>query len=329
VESPEILATRLLIAAAEPAIVLLENAGAHGWRIAPAVWPGGEPLALLFSSGRVFAAAEDGIWIGRETRPRGGPPALAWERAPGVPKSAISFLAGAGPVLYAAADDGSLFVSRDWGANWAQSDALKKSIESGAPQVRAMGLDPARPPIVAAALEGGAILLSADYGETWKAAGKAPSPVVSIEVSYYQRENMIYAATASGFYKGRALDVPRRASRSLEESWQFSNGGLTVTTCTAMAVRRARGETIFLACADGDGSGAIFRSVDYGARWERVTGGLPQPAPLFTALCFDRADPLVVFAGAADGRIYSCTQAGDSWHPLSSGLAPIRALLAL
>lgn len=342
-ESPEILAAKLLIAATEVRVSLLENAGARGWRMAPAVWTGAEPLALLHSGGRVFAAADDGLWLGRESQHRSGPPRFGWERLPGVPQSKISFLAGGGPVLYAAGNGGSLLVSRDWGANWAASDGLKKAVESGTPEVQAMGLDPARPAIIAAALEGGAILLSTDYGETWNTVGKAPSPVVSLEVSYYRREDVVYAATASGFFKGRALDVPRRASRSLEESWQFSNGGLTMTHCTAMAVRRVRGETILLACVDENGGGAspaeapisrgeggaIFRSVDYGARWERVRGGLPEPAPRFTALCYDRADPFVAFAGTADGAIYYCTEAGDSWHPLFSGLAPIRALLAL
>jgi photosystem II stability/assembly factor-like uncharacterized protein len=237
-------------------------------------------------------------------------------------------------------------VSRDSGETWSQSDALIKAQHSGAAPVAALGVDAKRPYAVVAALESGAILLTSDFGETWNAAGSVPAPVVAVGLSYYQREEIVYAATGSGFHRSRAVDVPNRASGRLEAFWHLSSGGLTITHCTAMTVRRiapGQGETIFLAAfAESSGGrepaeaaaapregGGVFRSVDYGARWERVREGLPEPAPRFTALCYDAADPYVVFAGTSDGTIYHCREAGDCWYLLASGLSPIRALIAL
>jgi len=257
-------------------------------------------------------------------------------------------------VIYAGRDDGTLLVSRDSGETWSLSDALIKAQQSGPAAVAALGLDAKRPHAAIAALESGAILLSSDFGETWNTAGSVPAPVVAVGLSYYQREEIVYAATGSGFHRSRAVDVPNRASGTLQEFWHLSSGGLTITRCTAMTVRRiapGQGETIFLAAFDdsregrepldrardrpaevrqpADEGGGGFRSVDYGARWERVKEGLPEPGPRFTGLCYDAADPYVVFAGTEDGRLYHCREAGASWYPLLSGLPPIRALIAL
>jgi hypothetical protein len=332
-QTSEVLGTGFLIAATDEGITLVENAGRRGPRAARTDWPGGRPVALLETGGRVFAAAEDGIWRARPCRAGVPTPAVhEWERAPGAPARRMCCLAAAGTVIYAGRDDGTLLVSRDSGETWSQSDALIKAQQSGPATVAALGVDAKRPYAVVAALESGAILLSTDFGETWNTAGSVPAPVLSVGLSYYQREEIVYAATGSGFHRSRAVDVPNRASGRLEAFWHLSSGGLTITHCTAMTVRRiapGQGETIFLAAFAESSGGQVFRSVDYGARWERVREGLPEPAPRFTALCYDRRDPYVIFAGTEDGRLYHCREAGDSWYPLLSGLSPIRALIAV
>lgn len=313
-----VLRTKAIVVAAEGGLWLLAPDRRGAWGIARVEWPGGEPVALLASGHRIIAAAHTGVWLSGDGR--------KWEPAPGVAGREICCVAGDGNMVYAAEPAGSLFVSHDSGATWAEQPGLRSALESEGASVRALGLDPANAWTLWAAAQGGAVLRSEDAGQAWQAVGKVPAEVVALEGSHYGgpwtealTKVAVHAATAQGFY--RSLDAGAK--------WQLSSGGLTVLGCTAMAVRRVYGQTIFLAAFDPKGGGAIFRSVDYGYRWERVRDGLPEPGPRYTALCFDRADPYVVFAGTSDGRIFFCTEAGDLWHPLHAGLPAVRALLAL
>ncbi len=314
----EALGTKALIVAVEGGLQLLQHNGRGSWQAVEVQWAGGQVAALFANERRVFAAAERGVWLSPDGR--------QWQSAEGVGSREVCCLAGNGNMVYACEPAGTLLVSHDAGGAWAEQAGLKEALQSGEAGVRALGLDPANPWTMWAASDGGAILSTSDAGKTWQSAGKVPAEVRLLEGSHYAGPWMealtkaaVFAATPSGFYK----------SRDAGATWELSNGGLTVVGCAAMTVRRKFGQTIFLAAFDKQSGGAIFRSVDYGYRWERVREGLPEPGPAYTALCFDRADPYVVFAGAADGRIYFCTEAGDLWHLLHSDLPPVRALMAL
>ena len=314
----EVLRTKALVVAAEGGLRLIEPDRRGAWGQAQVEWNGGEVAALLTAGRRIVAAAQSGVWLSSDGR--------KWEPAKGVGSTEIRCLAGDGNMVYASDPGGALFVSHDAGGAWTEQQGLKAALESDQASVVALALDPTNPWTVWAAASGGAILSTTDAGQTWQAAGKVPAEVRALEGSHYAGPWMealtkvaVFAATPSGFFK----------SRDAGANWESSSGGLTILGSTAMAVRRVYGQTMFLAASDQKSGGGIFRSVDYGYRWERVRDGLPEPGPEYTALCFDKADPYVVFAGTADGRIYFCTEAGDLWHLLQSDLPPIRALVAL
>jgi hypothetical protein len=61
--------------------------------------------------------------------------------------------------------------------------------------------------------------------------------------------------------------------------------------------------------------------------WERLDGGLPQPLDAMPYALV--ATDVWLYAGLADGRLYTSPDRGDTWEQLAVGGDPIRSVLAL
>ena len=72
----------------------------------------------------------------------------------------------------------------------------------------------------------------------------------------------------------------------------------------------------------------LYRSVDSGATWEPITGGLP--SALYGSVNASAVDPQeanTVFAGTSDGQVLVSRSLGDSWHTLAERLPVVEVLL--
>jgi hypothetical protein len=264
-----------------------------------------------------------------------------WRRSDsGLGSSQPWCLTESGSLLFAGLEPAGVAVSNDEGKNWKELDAFHtlpgadewKGPGGSPARVRALAADPNEPSLLYAGIEAAGIARSEDAGQTWQKADQGIHlDVHSLAVSGLYRR-FVYAATGGGFYK----------TTDGGAEWRESNAGLTRLYARPLVARRAYGETLFLAAADGppsypgpawspaeNANAAIFHSVDYGARWEEVKDGLPSPPrAMFGALCFDAQDPYIVWAGDLKGGIFAAFESGRKWVLLFEGLRQILAILA-
>ncbi|HLY64209.1 MAG TPA: hypothetical protein VKU60_01645 [Chloroflexota bacterium] len=150
-------------------------------------------------------------------------------------------------------------------------------------------------------LEHGGILRTDDGGDTWED--------VSAGIEYLDihmvggdpaRQNLVYAATARGFYR----------SKDYGRGWILSDRGLARDYMHDFVVHPGPRSTLFMTTANGTppnwtrdsrAQSALFRSDDEGASWHMLGGGLP---PAMKRMIWNVAgDPL------DQDRLYAC--AGD------------------
>ena len=80
-----------------------------------------------------------------------------------------------------------------------------------------------------------------------------------------------------------------------------------------------------------DGQFAVWRSLDGGKSWQKLTDGLPGRAYLIVfrqAMALDTLDNPGVHVGTSTGQIFYSRDAGDSWEILAEFLPPVLSVEA-
>ena len=71
----------------------------------------------------------------------------------------------------------------------------------------------------------------------------------------------------------------------------------------------------------------VFRSDDYGVRWQRLVGGLPE---VITAgarcTAMDPEDPNAVLCGFSDGTVYMTENGGESFRKIVDGIPHVLSI---
>jgi photosystem II stability/assembly factor-like uncharacterized protein len=116
---------------------------------------------------------------------------------------------------------------------------------------------------------------------------------------------------ARGTYRGGLF-----RSRSGDGPWEAVSAGLPENVeVRAIALHPSNPDILFVGTQQGP-----YRSVDGGARWERLD--FPDRHAVIWTLCVHPTRPSIVYAGAAPVALYVSEDGGDHWRPISGAKSP-------
>jgi photosystem II stability/assembly factor-like uncharacterized protein len=261
---------------------------------------------------------------------------LAW-RAIG-PKNcggrieAVDSPRGRPSVIYAGVGSGGVWKSVNGGLSWSHVFAHESTFAIGD-----VAVDPDRPDVVwvgtgeahlgGNSYDGTGVFRSDDGGATWRNMGLVDSARIGKVLVDPRDSDVVHVAVIGprrGAYAGRGVHVTRDGGQTWEQAL-FAGEQVGVIDLVrdpfdadrlwAAAWDRGRG-----------GAGGVYRSVDGGASWERLEGGLLVGKDVGrVALAAAASQPGVVYALIVDhsppgegrydvgGALYRSADGGDSW----------------
>ncbi|MBW4538587.1 MAG: hypothetical protein KME43_05495 [Myxacorys chilensis ATA2-1-KO14] len=165
----------------------------------------------------------------------------------------------------------------------------------------------------------GGILRSQDQGQSWQPTLDLHADVHEVK-TIAERPNLVLAATAEGL----------AWSEDHGESWQFNRANLHATYARAIALCSDNSEvTILMSVSLGPrgGKAALYRrSLNQPGTFEKCHQGLPEWfSDNINTGCLTAWGNWVVF-GTQTGQLFRSHDAGLTWEPIASGLAPISCL---
>jgi photosystem II stability/assembly factor-like uncharacterized protein len=274
----------------------------------------------------VFSGTQDGPYRSQD----GGD---AWERLdfPGPERVVWSFTfhPTKPQVLYCGTAPGAVFRSDDDGNHWKRlpTDPGPDVVRMDFPtRTIAMAIDPGHPAHLYVALEVGGVIRSLDDGETWQPINHGLAPNVGlldlhgIQVSAAQPDNVFISVRAG------LLRSPDRG-----EHWEPIDLSKIspITYCRDLRLAPDDPHTIYVSLGQAarSAAGALVRSRDLGATWERLDRGLI-PKSTMMAVALTARQPTCVYDCTRDGEVFGTHDDGATWgaFPLPTGTKEVRAL---
>lgn len=247
-------------------------------------------------------------------------------------------------LLWAGADPGALFKSRDGGQSWQgvpglNDHATRREWQPGAGgmMVHTIVQDPADELRMFIAISAAGVFRSEDGGQSWqpKNAGVRadflPDPYPEVGqcchhlVMSPEDSNVLYQQNHCGVY--RTVDGG--------DSWDdIGTGRLPSTFGFPMAIHPRDGNTVYVVPQKSDefrytpeGRFRVYRSRNSGESWEALSNGLPQVSAYLgvfrEGLATDRFDPAGMYVGTGTGQLFFSRDEGDNWNTLADTLPPI------
>lgn len=276
-------------------------------------------------AGQALAAGpEAGAWLHDGTRWRQVYDAAAGaDGVEGAPRSARIAPDGS---LYLGLEPAAMLHSGDGGKTWANLEGVQNVVKharqlstpanASAPYVSgiAFGEDG-----VFVGIAGAGVWFTRDAGKSWLRKSDGLDPLIHRMWEHPEREDRVYASTASGLYR----------SEDGGYTWSHSVNGLDRTRAGDAAILPGPPDVLIVAASKGsNGSeGALYRSVNAGLTWSRLGLGERHEfarRPLVTRV-WDSADTLFALA---DGTAWGSHDAGETWIALASGLPEDATALA-
>ena len=124
------------------------------------------------------------------------------------------------------------------------------------------------------------------------------------------------------------------------DSWQAVTEGLPSFHGFPIAVTKRDPDAAYVVPLDFEldnfrvvrGQFAVWRTMDSGATWQKLTNGLPGPDDYQSvyreAMDTDGQDPEGVYVGTTNGAVYASNDRGDHWQRLPGTLPPILSVTA-
>ncbi len=270
----------------------------------------------------------------------GGP---AWQEAGptniGGRVTAIASITGSN-TIFAGAAAGGVFRSLDGGASWTP---VFDSI--GVPSIGALAIDPTNPSTVYVgtgeanasgdSFAGDGLFRSLDGGESWEAIGLSDTRHIGRIVIDPTDPTRIYVAAAGGLFSKtqergiyRSTDSGASWERRLFVSDSTAAIDVAIDPITPTRLYATMWERLRSAKNRrvGGVTSGIYRSLDGGTSWTRLSTGLPAVASNVgrIGVAVAPSNPLVVYAIYADDPgnfmgLYKSTNAGDSWTRANDG----------
>ena len=337
----------------------------------------GEPGGEFTQSARAFAGdpvdnamrdPRSGRLIASVTSPFYGPKIFfaddaggEWTQAEGVslPKGEDAALArvwtivaGEDDVLYAGADPGVLFESRDAGESWTINQGLWNEPSRPEWQPGGGGLCihsivpwPGEPDRLALGISAAGVWLTDDHGASWR-RGNA-----GLIARYMPEEMQAVTNDLCVHAIKRAPADPERLflqfhggvyrSDDAGESWTDIAAGLPGDFAFPLAVDPADPDSAFVIplTAETDrvtagGQARVFKTSDGGASWTALTDGLPQQDAYLTILrhalgATGEGAQLELYFGTTSGQLFGTGDGGASWSQLAACLPTVHSVVAV
>jgi photosystem II stability/assembly factor-like uncharacterized protein len=337
----------------------------------------GEPGSGLRQTARAFAGdpvdyamrdPHSGRLLASVTSPFYGPKIFfaddaggEWTQAEGValPKGEDAALirvwtivAGEDEVLYAGADPGVLFESRDGGESWTINQGLWNEPSRPEWQPGGGGLCihsivpwPGEPDRLALGISAAGIWLTDDHGASWRRGNQG------IVARYLPEEAQAETNTLCIHAIKRAPARPERLfmqfhggvyrSDDAGESWIDIAAGLPGDFAFPMAVDPADPDSAFVIplTAETDrvtagGQARVFVTRDAGESWTALEEGLPQQDAYLTVLrhafgATGEGEALELYFGTTSGHVFGSDDAGAHWSVVASCLPTVHSVVAV
>lgn len=251
-------------------------------------------------------------------------------------------------VLWCGVDPGGLFRSDNGGKDWYEVAGLtqhptsdKWNAGGGGKMVHAILPDPWKPNRVYVGISAAGCFRSDDDGKTWAPFNKGvlaefqpdKYPVFgqcvhSMGMSPTQPD-LIFQQNHCGVY----------STEDAGANWIDRCKGLPSRFGFPMAVDKHEKQTIYVIPENGaerryvcDAKLVVYRSTNGGAKWKKLTKGLPQENAytqvLRHGMTTDPMDDAGVYFGTTVGELFYSRNGGDSWQTMQTHLPPILAVNA-
>jgi photosystem II stability/assembly factor-like uncharacterized protein len=191
-------------------------------------------------------------------------------------------------------------------------------------RVTSIVIDPTSPNTIYCGTAQGGVWKTSDGGQNWIATSdNEVSLAIGALAMDPSNHLVLYAGTGEGNFSGDSYyGSGLLKTTNGGSSWTaLATATFTGTRFSRIAVTPGTPARIFAATGDG-----IYRSLDSGVNWTKMTNGLPAIAGLVrgaTDVAIDPVTPTTVYAAFWGGGIYKTTNAGvanPSWVQLAGGL---------
>ena len=238
-------------------------------------------------------------------------------------------------VMFAGYDSCEIYRSVDGGDSWRQLPVSVRFPEvttgpgsNPAKRVLMMAASVANPSEVYGAVEVGGIIRSTDGGESWE----------NLSHGQYLNDDYVdmHGVLCSTLNPSVVITIARAGIfRSEDKGNHWSHVPVEPlnlkgqTYCRCITETPGDPRTIWVAGGANFQSdmGALFRSTDAGASFERVDMGFVPNSTIF-GLAFDQREPSHMFCATSAGDVYASKDSGDTWslHPLPEGASQVYSL---
>ncbi|MEU8240299.1 exo-alpha-sialidase [Actinoplanes missouriensis] len=246
-------------------------------------------------------------------------------------------------VVYAGAEDASLYKSTDGGQKWVELAGLRTHVSAPQWQPGAGGLclhtiilDPVNKDRIFVAISAAGAFRSDDGGVSWQPINRG---LVSegiadpdAEVGHCVHRLAMHPSRPDTLFMQKHWDVLRTDDAG--GNWREVSGNLPTDFGFPIAVHAHEPETIYVVPITSDhlhyvmdGKLRVYRSRTGGEEWEPLTVGLPQENcyvnVLRDAMAVDTLDECGIYFGTSGGQVYGSSDSGDSWRPIVRDLPPV------
>ena len=270
----------------------------------------------------VYAGTEKGVYVspdhGSKWEPLGSPRTPVWS---------LLFHPRNSDVMFAGCEAGEIYRSQDRGETWRLTqtnvDFPIVTLQPRFSPKRIMGMaaDPNRPDEMYAAVEIGGLIRSLDGGESWHGV---------TDGIYLNEDSLDFHGVAVTPALPRTVYVINRIgmfkSSDRGEHWQPLNterltppesprGG---AYCRCLKVAPDDPRTFYMGAGPAFRSdiGALYRSRDLGASWEKINLGTTPKSTMF-GVAIDKRNPSHIVCASRSGQVFSSLDRAITWEDIS------------